>query len=198
MPTVEIRADVAALEDLAADLEKAKRQLIGRMAERGYQLLRQEVPHETGNLKDGVAAPKVDYEQMTASLTVSARSARLGPRSAVIYDKEGKERKRVTLKPQPAFNYAEVVALGRKAFKAKGARLGPKGEKPVGPGFASVLIIPVRTAPSDEGYLIAGGQVYVFRRSAKAVPANPYHDRAAKRLESEAERIATKVLERFI
>ncbi len=176
-------ADVKALEDLAADMTRAKRQLISRLAERGYQLLRAEVPFNTGNLKQGVAPPEVDHEQMSAVLTVSARSARTGSREARVIGRDGKEKGTVTLRPRPAYNYASAVALGRPA-------ISPKSGK--------ALIIPVATAPSGEGYLISGGQIYVVRRSAGLQKENPFHERAAERLEGEAERIATAVLERFV
>lgn len=176
-------ADVKALEDLAADMIKAKRRMLGQLADRAFQLLNLEIPYQTGNLKQGIAAPDVDYEQMTALLTVTGRSARTGSREARVIGRDGKEKGTVTLRPRPQFNYASTVALGRPA-------ISPKSGK--------ALIIPVATAPSGEGYLISGGQIYVVRRSAGPQKANPFHERAATRLEGEAERIATAVLERFV
>jgi hypothetical protein len=177
-------ADVKALEDLAANLGRAKRQLIGRLAERGYQLLREEVPVQTGNLKQGVAPPEVNYEKSEAVLTVSARSAAVGSREATIFGADGKEKKKVTLKAQPGYNYADVTARGNKDPK-----LVPKGAK--------AFLIPVPTAPSGEGYLVAGGQIFVVRRSRKAQKANPFHERAAGRLEKEAPGVADAVLKKI-
>lgn len=179
MPEVTIRADARAAEDLARDIRRVKGVLTGRLAERGYQLLREEVPVRTGNLKQGVAAPEVDAAAGTATLTVSARSARLNAREGVVYGSDGKERKRVSLSPAAAFNYAAAVASGRPA-------ISPKAGK--------ALLIPVPSAPSGESYLIADGQVFIFRRSAKATKANPFQERAGRRLEGEAERIADEVL----
>ena len=51
--------DTRAIEQLGRDIEKAKRQMIGRLGERGYQLLREEVPKVSRNLMQGVAAPEV-------------------------------------------------------------------------------------------------------------------------------------------
>ncbi len=176
-------ADTKAIQQLAADMQRAKRQMIGRLGERGYQLLRDEVPKVTRNLMQGVAPPEVDYEKLVAVLTVSARSANGGATSGTVIGADGKEKKKVSLAPRPAFNYAEAVALGRSAISPKNGR---------------ALLIPVPTAPSGESYLLAGGQIYVFRRSAKATKPNPYHERAGKRLENEAPAIAESVLAKFV
>jgi hypothetical protein len=146
------------LDKLGSDFVRAKRALIGRLGERGYQLLREEVPYLTGNLKQGVAPPDVNYEKLEATL-------------------------KVTLRPRPAFNYAAAVAEGRPA---------------IAPRQAKALLIPVPTAPTTGGYLLAGGQIYVVRRSARATQPNPYDERAAKRLENEAPAIAESVLAKFV
>lgn len=178
-----ITVDAKAINELAADIDKAKRQMIGQLAERGYQLLRDEVPFDTGNLKQGVAPPDVDLDKLTATLTVSASRGRTGSREATVVGADGKEKKRVTLRAQPSFNYAEAVARGRPS-------IAPKNGK--------ALLIPVPTTPTRGGYLVAGGQIFVVRKSAKAVKANPFDERAAVRLEREAEGIAEKVLRKFI
>jgi hypothetical protein len=188
------KIDKKAVEEFARDIERSKKALLGRLAERGYQLLRAEVPEVTGNLKQGVAPPMlnltgrqvtkaensfghtdVDYEELTATLTVSARSARRGSRQATLFDKEGREKKKVTLRPTRAYNYAEVVAKG-------GPTISPKKSK--------ALLIPVPTAPTGESYLMVDGQVLVVRKSAKGMKPNPYDARAAAQLEKEAASIA--------
>ena len=68
----EVVVDTKAIDELGRDLDRAKRALIGRLGERGYQLLREEVPYVTGNLKQGVSTPDVDYEALTATLTAGA------------------------------------------------------------------------------------------------------------------------------
>jgi hypothetical protein len=60
------------------------------------------------------------------------------------------------------------------------------------------LLIPVPTAPASGGYLIAGGQIFVVRKSAAATKPNPFDERAAKRLTDEAPKIGQAVLEQFI
>jgi hypothetical protein len=183
MPAAEVVVNAKEIEEQARDIDRAKRALIGRLAERGYQLLREEVPYQTGNLKQGVAPPDVDYQKLEALLTVSARSAARGGEQGTVYGADGKEKKKVTLRPRPAFNYAAAVAQGRAAISPKNGR---------------ALLIPVPTAPAGEGYLLAGGQIYIFRRSAAATQPNPFDERAARRLENESVSIAEKVLEQFV
>lgn len=180
----EIVVNTKEIDRLAKDIVAAKSAMIGRLGERGYQLLRREVPVATGNLKQGVAPAEVDYEDMVATLTVSARSAARGGGTAQVFGKDGKPTgKTVSLRPSPARNYAEDVARGRAA---------------ISPKTAKALLIPLATAPSGEGYLLVGGQVYIVRRSAKAVAANPFDVRAAEALQKEAPGIGEAVLRQFV
>lgn len=183
MASVDVQVDAKAVTELGANIEAAKRALIGRLAERGYQLLRDEVPVRTGNLKKGVVDPDVDYTNMQATIVVSAARDEGKALVGEVFDKKGDPVKTVTLRPSPAFNYAEAVARGR-------ASIAPKHGK--------ALLIPVVSVPSGEGYLLAGGQIFVFRKSASAVPANPFDERAAARLEQEAPAIADAVLNKFV
>lgn len=162
------RVDLSGIEELRQELKQFKRVAIGRLGERGYQLLRAEVPYVTGNLKQGVAPPEIKGNR--ATLTVTARSARRGARQATLHLKSGKT-KAVKLRGVPAFNYATTVAEGRPAMSAKRAK---------------ALLIPVASPPSGESYIEADGQFYIVRRTAKATKPNPYHERAARRLEAEA------------
>lgn len=172
------------LQDLARDIDRMNRAILGGAAERGYQLLRAEVPKVTHNLEQGVAPPDVDYSKMQATLTVSAMRARTGPRSATLIGADGKEKKKVTLRPQAAYDYAAVVATGYKAQSA--------------PKSAKAFLVPVSIAPSKGGYLKGdNGQIFVMRKSIGAIPANPYDERAAKRLEGEIEGIADAQLKIF-
>lgn len=181
----EIQVDASALNKLGKDIIKAKNAMLGRLGERGYQLLRDEVPVQMGNLKQGVASPEVDYPNMEATLVVSARSARQDASTAEVFDKDGKKLRTVGLRPSPAYNYAEVVALGNKK-----AVLSPTNAK--------AFLIPISSRPSGEGYLMIGGQVYITRRTRKGMPPNRYDLRAAKRLSDESTRIAEAVLREFV
>lgn len=183
MAKLELKLDAKALNELAENIEKAKGQMIGQMAERGYQLLRREVPVATGNLKQGVATPDVDYVNFTAELTVSARSARTASLQATVFGEDGQAKKQVSLRPQKAFNYAEAVAKGRPAIRPKAGK---------------ALLIPVSSRPTTGGYLMVGSQIYVTRRSARATKPNPFHERAAAQLEKDARPIAEKILGQFV
>ncbi|QQS33496.1 MAG: hypothetical protein IPM50_02625 [Acidobacteriota bacterium] len=174
MPNVSIEVLDDDLAKLGAEIDRYKRRVLGRLAERGYQLLRREVPVETGNLKQGVAPAEVDYDAMEAVLTVSARSGMTGRRVAEVYGSDGKKKRTVSLKPQPAFNYAETVARGNKA----------------GPSMLKPMLIPISSKPEKGGYLMVGGQVYIVRKSRKRQRPNPFDQRAADTLQSEAVKIA--------
>lgn len=180
MANVKVTVDASGLNELAENIDKAKRQLIGQLAERGYQLLRREVPVATGNLKQGVATPDVDYENLTATLTVSARSARRATLTGQIFEKGKPTGKIVRLKPRPAFNYAEAVARGRPEIKPKG----------------KALLIPINGTPLGR-YVQIDGQNYIYARKARATKPNPFDQRAAEQLEKEAPKIADAILSKF-
>ena len=92
--------------------------------------------------------------------------------------KSGKTRN-IQLRSIEPYNYARVVAEGY------AERIRPK--------TAKALLIPVPTAPTDESYIESNGQFFVVRKSSGSIKANPYHDRAAKRLEGEAVAITEAV-----
>lgn len=185
--------DEKAVDQLGADIRSAKQSLISQLAERGYKILAGqaihgkttgEVPFQTGNLQQGIAPPKVDLEAMTAEITVSGRKPATGARTAQVFGADGKPTNRtVSLRPSPAFNYAESVEKGRPS---------------ISPKVGHALLIPLPTAPTGESYLMSEGQVYIVRKSAKGVPPNPFMERTAKRLEGEAPRIAESILNKFV
>ena len=180
----QIEVDISALKELQKDLEEMTEVALRRLGERGYQLLRLEIKdtaYITGNLWQGVSPPDFDFVKKQAVLTVTARSARRGPRQATLHLKSGKT-KQITLRGASQFNYAETVARGRPAMRAKQAK---------------ALLIPVSSAPSGESYIVADGQYFVVRKSAGATKPNPYDERAAKRLEQESFKIIAGVIEDF-
>ena len=184
MANREITVDTKEIDQLGKDIERARRALIGRLGERGEQIMREEVPYVTGNLKQGVTHD-VDYEKLEATIIASARSGATGAISATVIGADGKEKKKVSLKAQPAYNYAEVVARGNKE-----ATLSPK--------HAKAFLIPVPTAPEGESYLLAGAQIFVVRKTRKGQKPNPFDERTAKRLTDEAPSIGEAVLEKFL
>lgn len=179
---LKIRVDLSAIDRLAKDFEQASGLVIRRIAERGEQHLRAEVPRETNNLAQGITSDvTIQPPTYRAEFTVSARSGRRGARQAVVHYPSGNT-KTVKLRPQPAFDYAEAVARGRKAVK---------------PRRAKVLLIPVSNAPSNEAYLTSGGQTFVMRRSAKATKPNEYDKRAVAKLQTEIPIIVETQYEKF-
>lgn len=180
-----VTVDISELSKLAKDIDTAKRVFLDRLSERGYQVLRIEVPKRTGNLKDGVRPAEKDYEKGEAVLTVTARSARTAGGQAAVIGADGTIKKTVSIRPQPAYNYAEVVARGNRS-----ARLSPTN--------ASAFLIPVNLPPQGESYLVLGGEKFIVRKSRKGTPPNPFDERAARRLESEAPGIGDAVLRQFV
>lgn len=172
-----VTVDTTELEKLGKDMRAGSIIALGRLAERGGTLLRKEIPYKTGNLKQGVAPPEIDRRSLKATLTVSARSARSSATTGIVHYPSGKT-KTVALKPQIAFNYAEVVARGRPAIRPKTGR---------------ALIIEVDGAPSTGAYISAGGKIYVVRMSARAQKPNPFDERAAEQLGKESPAIVGEV-----
>lgn len=176
-----VKVDTTELKKLGADFRAGTIVALGRLGERGYQLLRKEVPKRTTNLQQGVAPAKIEESTLTATLVVSARSAKTSGGVGTIRYPSGKTKK-VNLRPQPEYNYAEVVALGRPEIKPK---------------VGKAVIIPI-VGPATGGTILeANGKFFVIRTSAKAQKPNPYHERAAEQLEKEAPAIVNAVFGEF-
>lgn len=175
--------DLTALNELAREIEQFKRETLGKLVERGAEIVREEVPKVTHRLESGVSSD-VDYEKLRGEIIVSAESDRRGARRATLHLKNGKTRE-VKLRPTKAYNYAEVVARGNKS-----ATLYPK--------TAKAFLIPVASAPGDGGeYITDGDQIYIVRRSRNGQTPNPYDERAAKRLADEAVGITTAIAQEY-
>jgi len=173
----DVKVDLKEVENLGREIRAGFNVSLGRLGERGFQLLRKEVPVDTGNLKQGVAPPDVDEANLSVTLTVSARSAATGGGQGTVHYENGKT-KSISLRPRIAFNYAEVVAKGRPAIRPK---------------VGKALLIEVDGAPSGGSYITANGKTFVVRRSAKAVAPNPFDERAGNQIESDAPAIVGAV-----
>jgi len=180
-----VKVDTHELEELGRDIRKAKEILLRRLGIRGKKHLMDEVPYETGNLRGGVSDPDIDNQAMTATLTVTARSGASLAGVGQVMSADGKFVKNVRLRPSPAYNYAEVVARGNK-------------KATLTPTHARAFLIPVSGRPSKGGYLMVGGQIYIIRKSRKGQKANPFDERAARKVEAEAPAVAKRVLEEFV
>jgi|GEM_PF-4959043 len=185
MARIEVEIDASALNELAANIEKAKGELTGRLAAAGADLMREEAPFATGNLYQGIAPTKIDTAAGTATITATAKRPSMTAGTGEVYRKGEPAGKRVSLSPQPEFNYAAAVALGRPAITPK-------------PGKKALLIPLPNNVPPLGRYVRIDGRNYIYAKRAKAAAANPFHERAAKRLENDASIIADEVLRKFI
>jgi hypothetical protein len=174
--------DLTALDELARQIDEFKRITLGKLVERGAEILREEVPKATHRLEAGVSSD-VDYEKLTGEIVVSAESDRRGARTATLHLKDGKTRA-VTLRPTKAYNYAEVVARGNKSATLY-------------PNKAKAFLIPVSSAPATGEYITDGDQIYIVRRSRSGMKANDFDERAIKRLGDEAVGITTAIAQEF-
>ena len=186
MPT-KITVDTQQIEKLGQEFNAASEVGLRQIVERGEQVLAEEVPKVTRNLEQGISSDVVSSRGLLrGELIITARSGRRGSRQATLH--YGRERggagktKSVSLSPQPAYNYAEVVAKGRPEIR-------PKKKK--------MLLIPVPEVPAGDSYITSGDQKFILRSRAAATQPNPYDERAAKRLEAEAPQIMDQVLKQF-
>jgi hypothetical protein len=190
----EVKVDISEVQKLGDDFKKIGKFSLVALAQRGLDLLREEAPERTGNLKQkGIKEPDYDFEKLEAVLTVSATSEGLKAANATLHSPSGKT-KQVSLRPQKPFNYTRAVVEGRAAIRPN-SKWTP-GVK--GTSGARVLIIPVTSAPTDESYITAGNKIYILRRSAKATKPNPFDERAAKKLQAESSTIVGKVVDKVL
>ena len=180
MADVEIKVNPKELKGVADKIDKARFQLIARLAVVGADFMREEAPVRTSRLLQGIAPTKVDRQTGTATITATAKRASLTAGTGQVFSRGKPTGKIVSLKPQPEFNYAESVAKGRKAITTKG----------------KALLIPINGTPTGN-YVRIGRQNFIYARRARAVAANPFHLRAAARLEKAAPVLADEVLRKF-
>jgi hypothetical protein len=118
---------------------------------------------------------------LEGSIVVSAIRPEQPSRTATVHSPGGKTRE-TRLRPQHAFDFAEIIARGRPAVR---------------PEKAKALLIPandIGLRPS-ESYTRAGAETFVVRLSAKAVDANPYDERAIRRTEGVVENVVGEAVE---
>jgi hypothetical protein len=175
-----ITIDTREVEPLSREFREIAEEGLQNTAERGAQLMAEEAPKITGNLRLGMSAD-IDRANLTAELIASAVTREVGSEGALLHLPSGATRE-ITLRSQPAHNYAEDVARGTGTFGPRGQLIRPKTGK--------ALLIPVGSVPlsvtgKPESYVTSGGKTYVLRRFSKGRKANEYDVRAAQRLEAE-------------
>lgn len=185
MADLKIKVDTKAIEQFGKELNQAGRAVLDNLLEEAEEFVRQEAPERTGRLKKDQNSVASETRQtgtgFEGDLIISAFRERRGARQAQVFYPGGAT-KTVSLRPQPAFNYAEAVAKGR-------------GE--VRPVRAKLLLIPVASAPANETYVKSAGEIFILRRRANATRPNPFPDRALKRLEAVADEIVVNTLANF-
>jgi hypothetical protein len=194
-----VTADLGQVQRLGDDYRRAARVGVFRLAERGEQLVREEAPEETRNLKQGVSSEvkggrtSKSLGEIRGEIIVTARTGRLGRREATLHGPDGSTKK-VSLRAVPSFNYPQAVAEGTGEFGPNKARIKPRKAK--------ALLVPVNNPPTIDGkpasYIEADGKLYVMRRSMKGMKPNPYHERAGRRLEAEAQPIFDRALREYM
>ena len=194
-----VTTDIGQVMRLGDDYRRAARVGVFRLAERGEQLVREEAPEETRNLKQGVSSEvkggrtSKSLGEIRGEIIVTARTGRLGRRDATLHRADGSTKK-VSLRAVPAFNYPEAVAVGTGEYGPNKARIRPKKAK--------ALLVPVNTPPTIDGkpasYIEADGKLFVTRRSLKGTKPNPYHERAGGRLTVEAQPIFDRALREYV
>jgi hypothetical protein len=186
-----IRADISEVQELVEERRQATIVGLRRVIERGEQLTRDEAPRASGNLKQGISSDvRVTDRLLRGEINAAARS-RTSAGAAVLHLPSGKTRK-VSLKPSPAYDYAEAVAAGTGLYGPRHARVQPRSRK--------ALLIPVETVPIDtktgkpEAYIDVQGRMFILRRSTAGMKPNPFDERAANRLAQEAQPIMDTAL----
>lgn len=190
MTEIKVTVDTRGLEKLGAEFDQATRVAMDRLLLVGEEYIREEAPERTGRLKGKRSAGgSVNSEVIKLAngyrgeVNVSAIRERTNATTGEVVYPSGK-RKTTKLRAQKPFDYAEVVATGRPRLTA--------------PKTARAFLIPVQSAPSKGGYIIAGGQIYIVRKSIGEQKPNDYPGRALKRLAPRVEKIVGDALKEVL
>lgn len=187
-----ITVDLKDVAQLGAQFRESTEVLLQRVTDRGEQLVKEEAPKVTGNLRLGVSS-HIDRVQLKSEIVVSAVQRQLGVEGGLLHLPSGATRE-ITLRARPAYNYAQAVAEGTGVYGPRGSVITPRSGK--------ALLIPVGSVPMGENgkpqsYITSGGKIYVLRKFSRGRKANDYPGRAAARLESEIPAIADAVVVDF-
>lgn len=179
-----LKADFRQVRDLESDMRAAGAAGLKAGVEQAEEGLRSEARPISRRLEEGVSSElKPGGNKLEARLIVSAVTPEQPSLTAEVIGASG-EVKKVSLRPQKPYDFAEIVSTGRPEVHPKKARS---------------LLIPASSArlkpdSKRESYLRVGGKTYVMRRQAKAVPPNPYDERAARHTELVVEEVAGRAV----
>ena len=171
---------------LTLETRKALRLAARRIANRGVEIMREEVPRRSGKLAEGVKGTVSRTNPPEVTIIASAVAQRLLG-TATVVSPSGKT-KRVSLRGGGSFNYAQAVQEGTGLF-------GPRGQL-IRPKRAKAMLISVDSPPPDESYLVFGGRYFIFRQSSQGMKPNDYIGRTVIRITPEAAQIISEELGR--
>lgn len=186
---ITVTVDTRGFDLLAQQYEAAGKAAMIRLLEYGEEAIREEAPERTGRLKGKRSAGgsvSSEYKQTATGyageINVSAIREPQSAQTATVHYPSGKT-KQVKTRPQPAFDYAEVVATGRPRLSA--------------PKNAKAFLVPVIgfSLLKSETYVVINGQQYLYSRSLRARKPNDYPGRALQRLSAVAEGIVLQALQ---
>ena len=187
-----IKVDLKSVEQLGAEFREMTEVGLQRVTDRGEQLLKEEAPKVTGNLRLGISS-NIDRVRLRSEIVASAVQRQIGVEGGLLHLPSGATRE-ITFRARPAFDYAQAVAEGTGVY-------GPRGQV-ITPRSGKALLIPVGAVPMSEkgkpqAYITSGGKIYVLRKFSRGRKANDYPGRAAARLESEVPAIFDGVVADF-
>lgn len=189
---VNIKVDLKSVEQLGSEFREMAEVGLQRVTDRGEQLLKEEAPKVTGNLRLGISS-HVDREQLRSELVASAVQRQFGVEGGLLHLPSGATRE-ISFRARPAFDYAQAVAEGTGVYGPRGRVITPRSGK--------ALLIPVDAKPMSvngkpQSYITSGGRIYVLRKFSRGRKANDYPGRAAARLEAEVPAIMDGVVADF-
>ena len=188
-----ITVNLKSVEQLGAQFREMTELGLQRVTDRGEQLVKEEVPKVTGNLRLGVSS-YIDRVQLRSEIVASAVQRQIGVEGGLLHLPSGATRE-ITFRTRPAFDYAQAVAEGTGVYGPRGAVITPRSGK--------ALLIPVGAVPMGENgkpqsYITSGGKIYALRKFSRGRKANDYPGRAAARLEAEVPGIFDGVVAEFV
>ena len=167
-----IETDLSELETLPADARRAIAGGLHATTERGAEIMREEVPvGETKRLKEGIT-PSFNERTLIGEIQASAIRPATPERTITSTNARGRATT-ARFSAQPEFDYALAVAEGTGLY-------GPRKRE-------------IRAKDGGTLHFFIGGRE-IFARSVKGARPNPYPERTARRLLSEAQGILERIM----
>lgn len=184
-----VKADTSALRQLGKDVRRAAQGAITDARNRAKELLADEAPKgRTRKLSTATTQQeKLSGAFLESRLVLRAVNPNEGG-PATLHLPGGGTRT-IKLRRGKPFDYAKAVVEGTGLF-------GPNAQM-IEPVRRKALLVGVDAPPAGESYIVGpGGQMFVVRPRSKGQRPNPFHERAADRLEQEVDNIVGDALAR--